>query len=68
MNENTAKTSAWVSTDLRLGTALLRLYNYDSAGRVHCVTTLPLPRRSLVQLLHRLDLHEDDHAQDAFPF
>lgn len=68
MNEYTTKTSAWISTDLMRGTALLRIYNYDSVGRVHCVTTLPITRRSLQQLIHRIDLHEDEHDQDPLPF
>lgn len=68
MAETVGKTGAWIGTEYILGAAKLKIYNYDGNGRVHCVSTLVVPRRTLRQLIRKIDENDESHEQDAFPF
>lgn len=68
MNREHLKTSQWVSTEIILGGALLKLFNYDGVGRVQSTTTLHVTRRGMQRLIGRMDEFEDEHAQDELPF
>lgn len=68
MDQKSVRTSQWVETKYILGGALLKLYNYDGAGRVQSTTTLHVTRRTLARLITKIDEHDDDAAQDPLPF